>query len=103
MPTLVEELRGQEMPPPATLTVDDYRRMNDSGVLENGAAVELLDGLLVLKDRRDATGDPTSHGTRHAILIEILRDVLAAACPPTGFSCAHPASGDAAPQQRARA
>ena len=85
MPTLVEELHRTEMPPLATLTVDDYRRMNDSGALREGAAVELLDGLLVRKDRRDAEGAPMSHGPRHALLIGMLQDVLESLVRPHGF------------------
>jgi Putative restriction endonuclease len=35
----------------APLTVEQYHRMVETGILADGAPVELLDGLLVLKDR----------------------------------------------------
>lgn len=49
----------------APLTVEQYQQMVASGVFVEGPKVELLDGLLVLKDRRDRGGQPTIAGPRH--------------------------------------
>jgi Uma2 family endonuclease len=47
------------------LNVDDYLRLTASGVLPEGSPIELLDGLLVWKDRRDQTGTILNVGVRH--------------------------------------
>ena len=76
MSALMEEIRAGESPSLANLTVDQYHRMNEVGILPDGAPIELIDGVLVLKDRRDEGGDPLTHGTRHALTIQRLRHLL---------------------------
>ena len=49
----------------APLTVEQYHQMIASGILADGPKVELLDGFLVLKDRRDREGKPMNVGPRH--------------------------------------
>ena len=49
MPTTVrQEATSHQL---LTLTVDQYHRMLETGILTEGEPIELLDGLLVVKDR----------------------------------------------------
>lgn len=57
------------------ITVDQYHRMIDAGILQSSDRVELLRGYLVKKDRSDAGEDPLSVGKRHARGIELLTDL----------------------------
>lgn len=58
------------------LTVDQYHAMIQAGILPEGAAIELIDGLLIRKDRRDRTGDIMTVGPRHAKIIKLLVKTL---------------------------
>ena len=49
----------------APLTVDQYHRMIDEGILDEGEPVELLDGLLVQKDR----GGKMTVSPRHRLVV----------------------------------
>ena len=59
------------------LTVEQYHRMIDQGILESDASVELLDGFLVRKDRAKAGEDPMTIGNEHRWAVENLKRVLA--------------------------
>jgi Uma2 family endonuclease len=58
------------------LTVEQYHRMIDEGILEEGEPIELLDGFLVRKDRAKAGEDPTTVGHEHLWAVENLKRVL---------------------------
>src|SRR5437764_815669 len=58
------------------LTVEQYHRMIDRGILEEGAPIELLDGILVRKDRAKAGEDPRTVGNEHLWAVENLRRVM---------------------------
>jgi Uma2 family endonuclease len=52
------------------LSVEQYDRMIEEGILPEDTSVELLDGILVRKDRGDAGGDPmTVVGDAHAYVV----------------------------------
>lgn len=51
------------------LSVEQYDRMIEEGILPEDTGVELLDGVLVRKDRGDAGGDPTTVGEAHAYVV----------------------------------
>ena len=57
------------------LTVDQYHRMIEDGILEEGIPVELLDGRLEWKDRSAAGGDPMTVGDEHAWTIDALNEL----------------------------
>lgn len=57
---------------PARLSLEQYQRMLEAGVLADGDPVELIDGVLVLKDRAARGDDPMTHGTRHALAVRRL-------------------------------
>lgn len=57
------------------LTVEQVERMLDVGILAEGAPLELLDGVLVFKDRSQAGGDPMSVGTHHVLVVQLLSEL----------------------------
>lgn len=54
------------------LSVEQYDRMIEEGILPEDTGVELLDGVLVRKDRGDAGGDPMTVGEAHAYVVRQL-------------------------------
>jgi len=62
---LTEESTPLEL---AHLTVDQYHRMLETGILADGEPVELLDGLLVVKDR----GPAMTLSPRHRFVVSLL-------------------------------
>lgn len=48
------------------LTVPQFHRMIEAGILREGEPIELIDGILVRKDNSDAGGDPMTYGPKHA-------------------------------------
>ncbi len=54
------------------LSVDQYHRMIDEGILDETTGTELLDGVLVRKDRGDPGGDPLTVGEAHAYVVKQL-------------------------------
>ena len=59
----------------ARITVEQYHRMLEAGVLRDGEPIELIDGLLVYKDRSAAGEDPMTVGKRHAVAVELLTEL----------------------------
>lgn len=77
MPTTApirELVEGKAMVVP--LTVEQYHRMIETGIQEEGAPIELLDGFLVRKDRSAAGEDPRTIGHHHAWALEQLDELL---------------------------
>ena len=68
--SLLEPTTLAQRPAVERLTVGQFHRMIEHGILPEGAPVELLDGILIRKDRSDAGGDPTMHGRRHALCVK---------------------------------
>lgn len=58
-----------------TLSVDQFHRMIEAGILEEGEPVELIDGVLVRRDRRAAGETGMTHGTRHALAVALLQEM----------------------------
>lgn len=86
MHDLLDEVRSGEPPALPVFTLDQYHQLNASGIILDGSPIELIDGVLVLKDRRDdPRSDPMTHGVRHALLIGRLRQALEPAVSPFGF------------------
>lgn len=54
------------------LTVAQYERMIDDGILSEDTGMELLDGVIVRKDRGDPGGDPMTVGEAHAYVVNQL-------------------------------
>jgi hypothetical protein len=68
--SLLEEVVAGRAPQVLPLTVDQYHRMIASGILREGQPTELIDGVLVRRDRSDRGGSPMSHGPRHALTLK---------------------------------
>jgi Uma2 family endonuclease len=56
----------------ARITVDQYDRMIKEGILKEGAPIELLDGLLVYKDRSTRGEDPMGIGIPHNLAVDLI-------------------------------
>jgi Uma2 family endonuclease len=54
------------------LTVKQYHQMIQHGILREGEPYELLNGLLVRKDRSAAGGDPMTTGHHHVLAVKLL-------------------------------
>jgi Uma2 family endonuclease len=52
-------------------TVEEYHQLIKHGIIHGGAPIELLDGMLVYKDRGEGSR-PMTYGPRHAFLISAL-------------------------------
>ena len=59
----------------AKLTVDQYERMIETGILREGAPIELMDGMLVYKDRSELGGDPMTIGGKHNYVMWLLGEL----------------------------
>ena len=71
--TLMDAVRDVHLEP---LTVDQYHAIREQGILLEGAPIELIDGLLVRKDRRVGLGSIVTVGPRHAFLVVRIQRVL---------------------------
>ena len=77
MPTLlIDDTIRETIPPWVPITVDQLDQMMRAGIVPEGAPIELIDGLLVRKDRSRQGGNIMSHGTRHALLVKLLSRLL---------------------------
>src|SRR5438067_12680732 len=74
MTTMLQELKD-----PRTrvhpITVSEYHRMIDDGSIEEGAPYELLDGLIVRKDRSAQGENPMTVGHEHIFVVSALQDL----------------------------
>ena len=75
--TLLDEARTAVSVALEPLTVQQYHTMIETGILEEGVPIELIDGLLVRKDRRDQGGDIMTVGPRHANVVKRIHRLLA--------------------------
>jgi hypothetical protein len=66
---LVEQVVAGEAPPLVPLTVEQYHTMLERGILNDGDPVELVEGLLVRKDRSAQGGPPMTHEPPHALAV----------------------------------
>jgi hypothetical protein len=66
------------------LTVAQFHRMIEAGILREGAAVELIEGILVRRDSSDVGGDPMTHGPKHAYHLQRIIQWAEAALSGTG-------------------
>jgi Uma2 family endonuclease len=64
--------RGHSRTVEVGLTVEQYHRMIETGILISGDPIELLEGQLVVKNRSAIGADPLSVGTRHSHAIGTL-------------------------------
>lgn len=78
--SLAEEIAAGIAPMWRRFTVDELDQMIEKGMLREGDPFELIDGTLILKDRRDPgmpEGRPMVHGPKHAGVIAALAESFA--------------------------
>ncbi len=79
--TLIKQMAAGEAPPPMEISVEQYHEMIRRGILPECAPIELIDGLLVWKDRSAQGADPMSHDPRHALAISRFQRLEASVLP----------------------
>src|SRR5262249_19419902 len=81
---LLEQVVAGRAPEVLPFTVDQYHQMTASGIWREGEPTELIDGILVRKDRSDRGENPMVHGPRHSLTLKrverLLRPVEASGC-----------------------
>lgn len=71
--SVLEQVVATHVPMVQRLSVPQFHQMLEQGILREGEPVELIDGLLIRKDRSDRGGDPILHGPLHAFAITRLQ------------------------------
>ena len=74
--TLLDEVRSGTAPPLVPITVKQYHLMIRDGIFQDGDPIELIDGMLVRKDRSARGENLMTHNPRHALLIKRLQRLL---------------------------
>lgn len=74
--SLLDDLRDGIPLHLASLTVDQYQQMIRDGILSDADPMELIQGALVYKDRRDELGSIMTYGPRHLRALNKLMAVL---------------------------
>ena len=75
---VVDDLRAGGSLNLASFSVSQYHEMIRSGILREGDPIELIEGVLLRKDRRDQTGGIMTHGARHLRVLKKLTTLLMA-------------------------
>ncbi len=65
----------------APLSVDQYHAMLQAGILADGDPIELIEGVLVFKNRAASGEDAMTHGDAHAFAVQTLVRLLVRALP----------------------
>src|ERR1051326_2793140 len=65
--SILREMCVDDAPPLVPLTVEQYHGMIAAGILHDGDPIELIDGIMVRKDRSIRGGDPMTHYPAHAV------------------------------------
>jgi Uma2 family endonuclease len=85
--TLLEELSSGPAPPLVPLTVDQLNEMINAGIVPAGSSMELIDGILVYKDRSATGNDPMTYNPKHAGLVRRLVQRLSKWCESDRTGC----------------
>ncbi len=75
IPILLQVVAGRA-PPLEPLTIEQVEQMMKHGILPDGAPLELIDGVLVHKDRSARGEDPITHNPAHAVCLSRLLNVM---------------------------
>jgi Uma2 family endonuclease len=59
------------------ITAAQYHDMMEKGIISEGSPTELLDGMIVLKDRSDMPENPMGHGPKHRLALRLLTRLAA--------------------------
>ncbi len=83
--TLFDEVRSGTAPPLVPITVEQFHLMIHNGIVPEGAPIELIDGLMVRKDRSARGENLMTHNPRHALLVSRLQRLLTLSCESAGM------------------
>ncbi len=72
---LIEQVASGKAPALVPLTVEQFHGMLEKGILRDGDPIELVEGLLVRKNRAAAGEDQMTHGAHHALVVTRLLKV----------------------------
>lgn len=72
---MVASARTEPLPRIARFTVEQVEGMLASGILSDGTPIELIDGVLVYKDRSDWGEDPMTIGKKHNLAVQLLKEL----------------------------
>lgn len=83
---ILEQIVAGEGPSLVPLSVEQYHRMIETGVLPEGSPIELIDGFLVYKDRSDErSSSPMVQGPFHALVVHRLMQTVSRQVEPVGL------------------
>lgn len=69
---MIEQVASGEAPRLVPLTVEQFQAMLEQAIIRDGDPIELIDGLLLWKNRAAAGEDVMTHGARHALVLKRL-------------------------------
>jgi Uma2 family endonuclease len=75
VPSLLEQVAAGISPGLKRWTASEVHAMIEQGLLHDGEPFELIDGLLVHKNRAAAGADPMTHGSEHIVAVMRLQRV----------------------------
>ncbi|NNJ27470.1 Uma2 family endonuclease [Alienimonas chondri] len=84
MSSLLHEIAAGVAPPPPSLTTAEFERQCVTGAFPPDWNVELLDGMLILCDRRDEAGEINTVGPQHSYFTRRLDELLSPLAAATG-------------------
>lgn len=67
--TLFHEIAAGQAPGPVIFTVEQFHKMLDEGIVADGDAVELIEGVVMAKDRGGQGDAALAHSKRHAVAV----------------------------------
>ncbi len=82
--SFLDEVRSGTAPPLVPITVEQFHQMIRAGILQDGDPIELIDGLLVRKDRSARGENLLTHNPRHALFVSRLHRLLTLFCESAG-------------------
>ncbi|HWB09060.1 MAG TPA: Uma2 family endonuclease [Pirellulales bacterium] len=74
--SVLNDIVAGRTPDPVVFTVHQLHRMLAAGIVAEGQPIELIDGVLMRKDRGAAGENPMVHGRRHAVTIARAQKLL---------------------------
>jgi len=74
--SILDEVVAGRAPRPLTFTVEQFHQLLAIGFLRDGDPVELIDGVLMRKNRAAVGENAMTHGRRHAVVVTRIQRML---------------------------
>lgn len=74
--TIFNDVVAGHAPGPLSFTVEQFHKMLDDGILAEGQPVELIDGVVMPKNRASRGDQSMVHGRRHSVAIVQIQETL---------------------------